>query len=161
MTLRTKYNVPIVSDKISGCFCFQLDQAKSFFQPQDCRFHSISKHVTNPYPEPDCLLWICLRICDKTFQFFLLKWLPIWKYPWNFPLFKYFKSLIQNTVAQYGLWQNIYVREKWDRKHLNIYFFEYFFLPSPNPSLELAGHPPNHQFPFFLRHRSRLANLSP
>lgn len=132
MTLWTKKHVPIISDKKSGCFCFQPGQAKVFFLPQDCRFHSISKHVTNPYPEPDCLLWICLRICDKTFKFFLLKWLLVWKYPWNFLfLKKYFKSLFQNTVVQYGLWQNIYVREKRDRKHLNISFFEHFFLVLP------------------------------
>lgn len=130
---------------------------KRIFFNDNCRFHSISKHVTNPYPEPDCLLWICLTICDETSKFFLLKCLLNCKYPWNFLLFKYFKSLIQGNTVQHRLWQNIYVRENWDRKHMNIYFVEHF---PPPLFLDLTGPLPNLQFPFFFpRCRPQLAKL--
>lgn len=131
---------------------------KRLFLNHNCRSHSISKHVTNPYPEPDCLLWICRTICDETSKFFLLKCLHIWKYPWNFLLFKYFKNLIQNNTVQHRLWQNICVRENWDWKYLNIYFFEHF--PPPHfPDLQVPCQIFNSLS--FLRHRPQLAKLSP
>lgn len=144
------------SDKKSECFSFQTGQKKDFFQPQlQISQYQQARHKSLPWT---WLLALNLRNCDEASKFFLLKCLPIWKYPWNFLLFKYFKSLVQNNIAQHRLHQNIYVREKWDRKHLNIYFFEHF---QPPLFLDLTGPLPNLWFPFFLRQRPQLAKLSP
>lgn len=73
--------------------------------------------------------------------------------------FSSFQIFQKSYSRQHGLWQNIHVRENWDRKYLNIHFFEYF---PPPLFLDLAGLLPNLQFLFFsLRHRPQLAKLSP